>query len=83
VNGVVTNIPSYQLKPGDVVSVKGKSKGLEVIQNSVEARVSETRKWNWLEWNPERKEGNFLEYPEREKIPEKINEQLIVELYSK
>ena len=83
VNGVLTNIPSYQLKPGDVVTIRGKSKSMEVIQNSVHTNSAEARKWTWLEWNPERMEGNFLEYPEREKIPEKINEQLIVELYSK
>ena len=83
VNGIVTNIPSYQLKPGDVVSVRGKSQGLDAIVNSIQSRQADVRKWSWLEWNPERKEGNFLEYPEREKIPEKINEQLIVELYSK
>lgn len=83
VNGVVTNVPSFQLKPGDVITIRGKSKGLEVINNSISQNASDTRKWNWLEWNPERMEGNFLDYPEREKIPEKINEQLIVELYSK
>ena len=83
VNGVVSNIPSYQLTPGDVISIRGKSKGMEVIQNSISANSADTKKWNWLEWNPERMEGNFLEYPERAKIPEKINEQLIVELYSK
>jgi len=44
---------------------------------------SQVKKWGWLQWNPDRNEGTFLEYPEREKIPEKINEQLIVELYSK
>jgi len=82
VNGVVTNIPSYQLKPGDVVSVRNKSRHLEVIHDSI-SNKSEVRKWSWLEWNPERQEGKFMEYPERAKIPEKINEQLIVELYSK
>ncbi len=83
VNGILTNIPSYQLKPGDVVSVRNKSRHLEVIQNTVGTRNTEARKWTWMEWNPERMEGTFLEYPEREKIPENINEQLIVELYSK
>ncbi len=82
VNGVVTNIPSMQLKPGDIVSVRGKSQDMEVIKNSISSR-SDVRKWGWLEWNPDLKQGKFLEYPEREKIPEKINEQLIVELYSK
>ena len=82
VNGVVTNIPSYMMKPGDVISVRGKSRNLEVITDSI-ANKSEVRNWGWLQWNPERMEGTFLEYPQREAIPEKINEQLIVELYSK
>ena len=82
VNGVVSNVPSYLLRPGDIISVRGKSRNLEVITNSISARA-ETKKWPWLEWNPDKQEGKFLELPEREKIPEKINEQLIVELYSK
>lgn len=82
VNGVLTNIPSFTVKPGDIVSIRGKSQNLEVIQNSI-SNKSDVRNYGWLEWNPDRKEGKFLEYPEREKIPEKINEQLIVELYSK
>lgn len=82
VNGVLTNIPSYQLRPGDIVSVRGKSHNLEVIRESMTTK-SEVRKFPWLEWNPDRAEGKFIEYPEREQIPEKINEQLIVELYSK
>ncbi len=82
VNGVLTNIPSYRLKPGDVVSVRNKSRHMEAINNSVSAK-SDVRKWAWLEWNPERMEGKFLEYPNRDAIPENINEQLIVELYSK
>ena len=82
VNGVLTNTPSHILKPGDIVSVRGKSQSKEVIMDSV-ASKSEVRKWPWLEWNPDKMEGKFLEYPERSNIPEKINEQLIVELYSK
>ena len=82
VNGVLTNVPSYQLRPGDIVSVRGKSRNLEVISHSI-ATKSDVRKFPWLEWNPDRQEGKFIEYPERDQIPEKINEQLIVELYSK
>ena len=82
VNGVVTNIPSCQLRIGDMVSVRAKSQHLEVIQDNVSAK-SDVRKFGWLEWNAERMEGVFLERPQREQIPEKINEQLIVELYSK
>jgi len=83
VNGILTNIPSCHLKPGDVVSVRNKSRHLEVINNALGGSASEVRKWGWLEWNPERQEGTFMAYPERQAIPENINEQLIVELYSK
>ena len=83
VNGILTNIPSCHLKPGDVISVRNKSRHLEVVQNAIGTRNPEAKKWTWIEWNPERMEGTFVEYPEREKIPENINEQLIVELYSK
>ncbi len=82
VNGVLTNVPSCQLRPGDVVGVRGKSQSLKVIRESVQSK-SDVRKFQWLEFNPDKKQGKFLEYPERESIPEKINEQLIVELYSK
>lgn len=82
VNGVLTNIPSCQLRPGDVVTIRNKSKNLEVITNSI-ASKSDVRNFGWIEWNPERGEGKFLDYPDRESIPENINEQLIVELYSK
>lgn len=82
VNGIVTNIPSCQLRAGDVVGVRGKSQGLQVIRDSVGSK-SDVRKFPWLEFNTDKMEGTFLEYPERDAIPEKINEQLIVELYSK
>ena len=82
VNGILTNIPSVMLRPGDAVQVRGKSQGLEVIGNSI-ASNKEVKKWSWLEWNPDTMEGRFIEMPQRENIPEKINEQLIVELYSK
>lgn len=81
-NGVVTNIPSAQLRSGDIISVRGKSRGLLVIRDSVSAK-NDVRKFPWLEMNPDTMSGTFLEYPERDQIPEKINEQLIVELYSK
>ncbi|MEL7123406.1 MAG: 30S ribosomal protein S4 [Bacteroidota bacterium] len=81
-NGVVTNIPSCQLRPGDVITVKGKSRNMDVIKDAV-AGKSDVRKFPWLEFNPDKLEGIFIEYPERDQIPEKINEQLIVELYSK
>jgi small subunit ribosomal protein S4 len=83
VNGVVTNVPSCTLKPGDVVQVRGKSQGKEVILDSLAANAANVRKFSWLEWNNDKMEGVFIQTPTREEIPEKINEQLIVELYSK
>ena len=82
VNGVLTNIPSVTLRPGDVIAVRGKSQALEVISESVHNK-SDVRKFPWLEFNKDRMEGTFITTPERENIPEIINEQLIVELYSK
>ncbi|MBC7383030.1 MAG: 30S ribosomal protein S4 [Bacteroidia bacterium] len=81
VNGKLVNIPSYQLKPGDVISVREKSKSLEVISTSI--ATSNPRKFNWLNWETKELSGTFLAYPERDQIPENIKEQLIVELYSK
>ena len=83
VNGEVVNIPSYTLKPGDIVAVRGKSKGLEVVTTHVGAKTNNVRQFGWLEWNPDKMQGIFLSYPQRDQIPERINEQLIVELYSK
>ena len=79
VNGDVVSIPSYHLKPGDKISVREKSKSLENINNAIARRKS----YNWLQWDGDNFEGVFLALPEREDIPEKIKEQLIVELYSK
>ena len=81
VNGSVVNIPSYSLRAGDVVSVREKSKSLEVITASL-AGSSKSR-YAWLEWDNATMSGKFLQKPEREEIPENIKEQLIVELYSK
>ena len=81
VNGNVVNIPSYALKAGDVVSVREKSKTLEVITDAL-AGASRSR-YAWLEWDGATMSGKFLQAPEREEIPENIKEQLIVELYSK
>lgn len=80
VNGNVVNIPSYTLKPGDVIAVREKSKSLEVITDS----ISNVRKrFTWLDWDANNLSGTFLTLPERDDIPENIKEQLIVELYSK
>ena len=81
VNGSVVNIPSYQLKVGDIVSVREKSKSLEVITTAVSG--STRSRYSWLEWDGATMSGKFLQKPEREEIPENIKEQLIVELYSK
>lgn len=81
VNGEVCNIPSYQLRPGDVVAVREKSKSLEVITDSLAAHRA--NRSAWLEWEESSLSGKFLNRPEREEIPENIKEQLIVELYSK
>ncbi len=80
VNGKVVNIPSYSLVANDIVSVREKSKSLEVINEALERH---TNRFNWLEWDQEKMTGKFMSYPERDQIPENINEQLIVELYSK
>lgn len=80
VNGNVVNIPSYILRPGDVVGVREKSMSLEVIVNSVESRRN---KYSWLEWDATSMTGKFMNRPERSEIPENIKEQFIVELYSK
>jgi small subunit ribosomal protein S4 len=81
VNGQVVNIPSYDVKPGDVVGVREKSKSLEVIADAL-AGFNHS-KYPWIEWDEATKSGKFLHLPEREDIPENIKEQLIVELYSK
>jgi small subunit ribosomal protein S4 len=80
VNGVVTNIPSYRLKPGDVIAVRNSSQHLDIAESGDPKAV---RNYPWLEWNPDKKQGVFIAYPVRSSIPERINEQLIVELYSK
>lgn len=80
VNGEVLNIPSFSLKPGDVVGVREKSKSLEAITNSLSGNASN---FSWIEWNDDSMTGKFLNYPNRDEIPENIKEQLIVELYSK
>lgn len=81
VNGEVVNIPSYHLRPGDLVGVREKSKSLEAISASLNSR--RYSKYSWLEWDNTQLVGKYLNRPEREEIPENIKEQLIVELYSK
>ena len=81
VNGHVVNIASYTLRPGDVVAVREKSKSLEAITTSLQSHAS--RRYPWLDWNSAELSGVFISLPERSQIPENIQEQLIVELYSK
>ncbi|MEC7186698.1 MAG: 30S ribosomal protein S4 [Bacteroidota bacterium] len=80
VNGSIVNIPSYTLRPGDKISIREKSKSLKSIESSLRENLSE---YEWIKFNRERFEGEFVSLPEREQIPENIKEQLIVELYSK
>ncbi|WP_026966235.1 30S ribosomal protein S4 [Algoriphagus terrigena] len=81
VNGEVVNIPSYTLKPGDVVSVRERSKSLEAITSSLAGKAA--NRYPWLEWDNASLTGKFVSVPGRDDIPENIKEQLIVELYSK
>ena len=80
VNGELVNIPSYQLKAGDVVAVREKSKSLEAIERSLS---NANHVYEWITWNDDTKQGEYVSVPARLQIPENINEQLIVELYSK
>ena len=78
-DGVVCNVPSCQVKPGQVIAVRERSKSLEVIQ----ASVASATKYSWLEFDPKTLVGKYLNIPARTEIPESINEQLIVDIYSK
>ena len=80
VNGRVVNIPSYILKSGDIVSVREKSKSLNII---IENNEKNNSNYEWLNWNNKSFEGTLIAPPKRDQIPENIKEQLIVELYSK
>lgn len=81
VNGGILNIPSYSMKPGDVISVKNKSQAVPFLSDNV--GMGKASNYSWLEWNAEDLTGKFMTAPDRSEIPETINEQLIVELYSK
>lgn len=80
VNGNVVNVPSYSLREGDVISVRERSKSLEIITDALASRANN---YPWLEWDGANMSGKFVNYPQRADIPETINEQLIVDLYSK
>ncbi|HOU67740.1 MAG: 30S ribosomal protein S4 [Paludibacteraceae bacterium] len=81
VDGSVVNIPSYSIKPGQIVGIREKSKSLEVVADALSG--FNHSKYAWLEWDNSSLSGKFLHLPERADIPENIKEQLIVELYSK
>lgn len=81
VNGQIVNIPSYQVKPGDIVSIRPKSRQLEMVNDSLQSYSG--NKYTWLETDKKTKTGKFLNVPLMEEIPENINVQLIIELYSK
>ena len=80
VNGEIVNIPSYNLKAGDVIAVREKSKSVESITNCLQ---NSSQVYEWITLNDETMEGTYVSIPERIQIPENINEQYIVELYSK
>ena len=80
VNGEVVNVPSYRLKPGDIIGLKATT---QANANLAGVAKGKNNKINWLDWNETEMKGTFVAYPERESVPENIKEQLIVELYSK
>ncbi|MAS39199.1 MAG: 30S ribosomal protein S4 [Flammeovirgaceae bacterium] len=81
VNGKLVNIPSFNVKEGDMIAVREKSKSLSSIAESISRQSS--NRFKWLEWDDKSLSGKLIMHPDRESIPENINEQLIVELYSK
>ena len=81
VDGKVVNIPSYHVRPGQVIAVREKDKSMQVIAESLNG--FNHSKYPWIEWNESAMAGTLIHVPEREDIPENIKEQLIVELYSK
>ena len=76
----MVNVPSFQLKPGDIVALKDKSKDNASVTSHIRGR---NPKFTWVDYNDAAMQGTFITYPEREAVPENIKEQLIVELYSK
>lgn len=81
VNGQLVNIPSYHVKPGDVITIRPKSRNLEIVDDALSS--SSAGKYKWIELDKKSKTGKFLNIPVKEEIPENINVQLIIELYSK
>ncbi len=81
VNGHVINIPSYQVEQGDTIAVREKSQNQLRIQGAL--ALAANRAVDWVSVNTDKLEGVFSSYPERDELPAEINENLIVELYSK
>lgn len=81
VNGELVNVPSFLVKPGQLVGVREKSKALDVVTESL--KKSTTKRFNWLEWDAAQLTGKFISYPEVEAVPENFNTQAVVELYNK
>lgn len=79
-NGTITNIPSCMVLAGDLIGIRERSRNMEAIADSLSKKG---KHFPWMDWNSEKMEGTFITIPEREEIPENIEEQLIVELYSK
>ncbi|HCD28683.1 MAG TPA: 30S ribosomal protein S4 [Gammaproteobacteria bacterium] len=82
VNGGLVNIASYQVQPNDVVAVAEKSRGQLRIQAAMQL-ASQRGEIDWVEVSAAKFEGIFKRLPDREELPSEINENLIVELYSK
>jgi small subunit ribosomal protein S4 len=82
VNGKTVNIPSYQVEPGDVITVREKAKNQLRVQQAL-ALAAQRGETEWLDVNPSKMEGTFKNHPDRSELSSEINENLIVELYSK
>tara|TARA_B100000029_G_scaffold214446_1_gene212377 strand:+ start:906 stop:1520 length:615 start_codon:yes stop_codon:yes gene_type:complete len=82
VNGIKVNIPSYRLKPGDIIEVRDKSKKLDIILDAVKM-VKGDLNVSWLSLDKTKMSGTFVNYPERQEIDLTVNEQLVVEYYSR
>jgi len=82
VNGGIVNIASYQVKPEDIVAVTEKSRAQLRIQAALQL-ASQRGQIDWVDVSAEKMEGTFKRLPDREELPAEINENLIVELYSK
>ncbi len=81
VDGEVLNVPSYLVKPGQLVGVREKSKAMDSILESLS--LNSAKKYGWLEWDNAELRGKFMSYPERDLVPENFNDQAVVELYNK